>query len=120
MSTPVTHTLYYPWRIEAGEREVLSFPVLNGTTPFPIPGYTADCKIKDRPGGTVLYTFPAGLAVVSVDGLTVTLTVPPPISLAWTFRYGWWRLKVTEPTPADPLNPNIQRIANGPLLVVPD
>lgn len=114
-----TDTLEYEWRIEQGEREVLIFPVMSGNDPFPIVGWSADCVIKDRPGGNALYTFPPEYAAVSSDGLTVALTVPAPISAAWLFRAGWWRLKVANPD-FELNDPDVQRIAQGSLTVVPD
>lgn len=112
--TSAVDTVNYGWRIEQGEREALDVPVLDNGVPRVVTGWTIDAVIKDRPGGTVLYTFPA--SGISVAGHVVTLTVPGPVSAAWTWTVGWWRLKVTAPNP-DSANPETYRVTKGPFLV---
>jgi hypothetical protein len=113
-------TLDQVWTIEAGEREVLTVPVLDDTgAAYAITGWVVDACSKDRPGGTVLYTWPSNLAQVSGDGLSVVVTTPAPVSATWLFRSAWYRVKVRDPSsPVD--NPNVQRLLEGALIVSPD
>lgn len=114
-----TDTKIEPWRVEKGEREPLSFPVLqpNGTA-FPIDGWEVTATIRDRPGGTLLYTFPAGHAVVNSDENTVELLVPAPVSTAWTWWTGWYAVEISDPA-TDPDDPATYRVLAGPLVVDP-
>jgi hypothetical protein len=107
-------TTEYAWRVEQGERERLEIPVLDNGTPRDVTGWTVDAQIKTEPGGTVLYTFPA--SGIAIAGHLITLTVPAPVSAAWTWTVAWWRVVITEPNP-DPLNPDSQRVIKGPFLV---
>lgn len=110
-------TVEFAWRIEQGEREPLDVPVLDNGAPRDLTGWTIDAVIKDAPGGTVLYTFPP--AQVVVNGHIVTLIVPAPVSSAWTWTVGWWRMKITAPDP-DPVDPETHRVAQGAFLVERD
>lgn len=114
MTAPTNDTTEFVWRIEQGERERLVVPIENNGAPFNITGYSIDAKIKTEPGGTVLYTFPA--EDVTVDGSTIELIIPGPISAAWTFTVAWWRVVITAPNP-DPADPETHLVLKGPFLV---
>lgn len=119
MTSPNTDTRHWTWRVEAGEREAIDIPILQSddVTPQDLTGYTIDAKIKTRPGGTVLYTFP--LSQVIVEDNIITLVIPAPVSATWTWSVGWWRLKVTAPDP-DPADPETDRVIQGAFIVDPD
>lgn len=112
-------TTTFAWRIEAGERSEISFPVVDAdNTPVDVEGWTVDAKIRNRPGGTVLYTFPVDYVSIDSSG-TVTVTIPAPISASWAFTSGWYRVVITDPnSSAD--DPNAQRVVQGVLVVDPD
>lgn len=116
----IAETKTYPWRIEQGEYSSLTFPVVdsNGDL-FPIDGWTIDAKIRERPGGSVLYTWTSDLAVLDSDDNTVKLAIPGPVSSAWTFTTGWYRVKITN-TGAAPADATAFRILEGVLVVDPD
>jgi hypothetical protein len=107
-----------PWRVEKGERETLSFPILGGGEPFPIDGWTVTATIHDRPAGTLLYTFPAGQVVVDPDENAVQLTVPAPVSATWAWWTGWYSVFITDPN-TDLDDPATYRVLAGPLVVDP-
>jgi hypothetical protein len=115
-------TLNYPWRIEAGERERLSIPVLTEDgTPADLTGYTIDAVIRDRQGGVVIYEFPPEHVTVEVpedpeEPSAIVLLIPAPISAAWTWTIGWWRLLITAPV-VDPEDPDTHRIIQGPFTI---
>lgn len=112
-------TLEYAWRIEAGERERLSIPVLDEDgSAANLTGFTIDAKIKTAKGsGVVLYAFPPEHITVSAG--TVTLLIPGPVSAAWYWTVGWWRMVITAPNP-NPLDPDSNRVIQGPFVVDPD
>lgn len=111
-------TLDYVWRIEAGERERLSIPVLDEDDgPADLTGYIIDAQIKAFQGGAVLYTFPA--EHITVEGSAIVLLIPAPVSVQWPWRVGWWRVLITAPDP-DPDDPDTHRIIAGPFIVSPD
>lgn len=110
-------TTEYAWRVEQGEREVLEIPVLDNGVPRDVTGWTISAVIKTEPGGTTLYTFPA--EQINVVSNVITLTVPGPVSAAWTWTVAWWRLKITAPAP-DPDDPEAYRVIKGPFLVYRD
>lgn len=111
-------TRYFVWAVERGERERLTVPIFeaDGTTARDVTGYTVLAEILDRPSGTALYTFP--VEQITAEGTAVELRVPAPVSTAWTFTGGWWRLTLTPPD-ADPLDPDTQVVAHGPFFVRP-
>lgn len=110
-------TTYFCWRVEQGEKETLIIPVLDAeNSPFSISGWVVDAQIKTRSGGETLYTWPAEYAQVTDGDTAVTLTIPGPVSEAWTFRTGWYRVVVTDPG-SDPDNPTSERILQGPFVV---
>lgn len=120
MTSPASDTRVYTWLVEQGERETLTFPVLNEAgSPTVITGWTVDARIKDRPGGATLYTWPSNLAQITGGGSSVTLTIPGPVSAGWTWTTGWFRVKVTDPS-SDPADPAVHRIIAGPLIISPD
>lgn len=119
MTTASADTTTWTWHVEAGEREVLVIPVLDDTNEAAsITGWTVDAQIKTRSDGVTLYTWPAEYAEITDGGTTVTLTIPGPVSAAWMFRNGWYRVEVTDPN-SDPANPNVQRILQGPFELDP-
>lgn len=115
--TSAVDTAEYAWRVEQGEREQLEIPVLDNGVPRDLTGWTIDAVIKTEPGGTVLYTFPA--AQIVVDEHLIRLIVPGPVSAAWTWSVGWWRVLITAPDP-DPVDPETYRVVKGPFLVERD
>lgn len=118
VSTDVTE---YPWRVKAGQRNAMTFTILDDAddNPFPIPDWVVDAKIRAYPGGEVLYTWPDEFAQIVSAGLRVRLTIPKPVSLAWRFTNGWYRLVATDPD-SDPADPSSSRVIQGPLIVDPD
>lgn len=120
MTSASSDTTTWSWRIEAGEQEVLVIPVLDeDDAPFSIAGWTVDAQIKTRAGGETLYTWPAEFAQVTGGDTSVTLTIPGPVSEAWTFRTGWYRVVVSDPG-SDVDNPTAERILQGPFVVDAD
>lgn len=107
-------TREYTWRIEAGEREKLTVPLLDGGEPIDITGWSVKAVIKDRRGGALLYTFPA--EHVNINGSEVELTIPAPVSANWVWTVGWWHMEVTPPDP-NPLDPPTQIVVAGSFLV---
>lgn len=109
-------TTTFVWRVESGEREILTFSVqdADGDT-SPIPGWSVDAEIRRYPGGPLLYTFPTGDAELVGGGAGVRLTVPEDVSTAWTFTSGWYRVRVSDPASAPALN--AQRVLQGTLIV---
>lgn len=112
-------TTDYAWRVTADQREQRSFDVFEGSAEVDITGWDVDAKIRTRPGGLVLHTFPAERAVIEDDG-RVTCTIPAPVSAAWAWTTGWYRIKVTDPASPDPDDPARSRVLQGPLVVDPD
>jgi hypothetical protein len=118
VTNPQGDTLSFTWRLEQGEREQLDIPVLaDGVAEFDLTGWTVDAQVKTAPGGKTLYTWPPEL--IHISGHTITLLVPGPVSQSWGWTTGWWRVVVTEPSPADPADPDTFRIIQGSVLVVP-
>jgi hypothetical protein len=77
-----------------------------------------DAKIRNHPGGAVLYTFPVDYVSIDSSG-TVTVTVPAPVSAAWAWNSGWYRVVITDPnSSAD--DPNSQRVVQGVIVIDPD
>jgi hypothetical protein len=117
MTSAQTDTIEYVWTVEQGERERISFPVTRNGSPQDLTGWTIDAKIKTEPGGAVLHVFPQNM--INVDGDTIELTVPAPVSTAWTWTVGWWRVVITAPDP-DPADPESYRVIKGAFLVERD
>lgn len=115
-----TNTLYWPIRVEQGERKIEPFPIKLGDDPFDATGWAVDAKIKVRPGGPVLHTFSTGedgdARILADDGTKLQLTILPAVSMTWTWTTGWYRIKITDPNDAT----NIQRIVQGPFIVDQD
>lgn len=115
--TSSVDTTYFVWRIEQGEKETLIIPVYDASNSlFFIPGWTIDAQIKTRAGGETLYTWPAEYAQVTNGDAFVTLTIPGPVSAAWTFRTGYFRVVVSDPD-SDVDNPTAERILQGPFVM---
>ena len=94
--TALDAALKWPWLVEQGEDTTLFVPVLDGDgQPVNVSGWSVDAKVKDRPGGSVLYSFPSEGAVP--DGVRVKLTVPGAASSAFTFSRAWYRVLLTDP-----------------------
>lgn len=105
----------YTWRITQGTSERLLIPILDEAgAPFPVDGWTVDAKIKDEPGGVVLYTWPT--SGIAIDGAEVLLTIPAPVSAAWTWYAGWYRVKLTDPN-SPPDNPAVSRVLQGSIFI---
>jgi hypothetical protein len=118
--TSSVDTTYFVWRIEQGEKETLIIPVVDAANSlYFIPGWTIDAKIKTRAGGETLYEWPDEYAQITNGDAFVTLTIPAPVSDAWTFRNGWFRVVVSDPS-SDPDNPTSERILQGPFVVDAD
>lgn len=107
------------WPIVAGAKSQRAFDVLNSVdVGVDITGWTVDARIRSRPAGLVLHTFPTDMITVNSSG-HVVLVVPAPISKAWTWAIGWYRIVVTPPaSPVD--NPDASRVLQGPVVVYPD
>lgn len=114
-------TRTFAWRIEAGERETLTVPILDDAgQPFSIAGWTVDCKIRanHRRGATTLYTFPT--EGIAVNTTSVTLDIPAAVSASWNWELGWYRLKITDPATVTAGAPNTQRVLQGVFVVDSD
>lgn len=108
-----------PWRIAANTRETRSFDVLNGEDgDVTITGWTVDARIRTRPGGIVLWTFPAEFVSIETPG-TVVLTVPAPVSAGWAWTTGWYRIVVSDPASPEG-NPDASRVLQGVVVIDPD
>ncbi len=108
-------TPWWDWDITAAVLEQLRIPIVDDAgAPFAVSGWSADVKIKTRPGGDVLHTWTSG--DVQLAGTNVTLTVLPATSLGWRFVKGWYRVKIEHPTDAT----QVYRILQGRLTVAPD
>lgn len=107
------------WRITANQRETRTFDVFEGNLEVDVTGWDVDAKIRTRPGGLVLHTFPADRAVIDAGG-QVVLTIPAPVSAAWAWTSGWYRIRVSDPASPDPDDPAASRVLQGPLVVDPD
>ena len=110
-------TTQFVWRIEAGESESLTFPVLDEDDPFDISTWTVDAAIKSKPGGTVLYSFPP--SQITKGTTTVTLQLPPSATADWTRTTAWFRVKLIDPA-SSPTDPTTYRILAGPVVILPD
>ncbi len=107
------------WRVKADQREQRSFTVDDKAgAPVDVTGWDIDAKIRTRPGGLILHTFTAEYAEIDGDG-QVVLTIPAPVSAAWAWTEGWYRVKVTDPD-SDEDDPDRSRTLQGPLVVDPD
>ena len=114
----LSDTTDFAWRVEQGERETIHIPILDSdNAEYLIDGWEVDATIKDRPGGTVLYTWPG--EQITVNGNIIELVVPAAVSLTWTWTVGWWRVKITDPT-SDENDPTVYRVIQGPFVVEPD
>lgn len=108
------------WQINANAREQRTFDVLNGADDeVDITGWTVDARIRTRPGGITLHTFPDEMIEVDPSG-QVTLTIPAPTSAAWAWPTGWYRIRVEDPDSPDADNPDASRTLQGPVVVNPD
>lgn len=106
------------WRIPANARATRTFDVRNGPDDdVDITGWTVDAKIRTYPGGTLLYTVPAG--DITVTGSEVALVIPAPVSATWAFTNGWYRVRVYDPS-SDEDDPEASRVLQGPFVVDPD
>ena len=105
------------WRIKAGQREQRTFTVVDDATLVDVTGWQVDARIRSRPGGPVVYTFPA--EHVTTDGAAVTLTIPAPTSAVWTWPSGWYRCVLTAPA-GDPDDPQRSRVLEGVFVIDPD
>lgn len=115
MAAPAGTALVYNWTISQSELVKLQVPVTDGSgQAFDVTGWSVDAKIKDAPGGTVLYTW-SNINIV-VSGTTVTLIVPWTDSSTWTFTGGWYRVKIIHPTDSS----QVYRILQGIVQVQPD
>jgi len=103
------------WRVRQAAQERLVVPILKADgSPQDITGFAVDAKIKTEPGGTVLYTWP--LADLDIDGDELTLSIPAPVSAAWTWHAGWYRVKLTDPaSPAE--DPSVSRVLQGAIFL---
>lgn len=120
MTAPLgsSDTLTYPWRIEQGERDGIVVTVVDADgAPVTVDGWVVDAKVKAAPGGAVLYSWPADLAVAT--GTEVEVHVPVSVSSTWTFRRAWYRVKVTDPAGTTD-DPKVSRIVQGYLSIDPD
>jgi hypothetical protein len=112
-------TRLQPWRVEKGERDTATFPVLfPDNTPFPIDGWNVTATIWDRPGGTLLYAVPSPNVTVDPDENRIVLVIPAPVSAAWTWWTGWYQVDISDPS-SDPDDPSTYRVLNGAFVVDP-
>lgn len=115
----MAETTSAPWRIAANTKEQRSFDVLDGEQDsVDISTWTVDARIRDRPGGTVLWTFPAEFVAVNAPG-EVVLTIPAPVSAGWAWTTGWYRIRCYDPA-SDEDNPDASRVLSGPVVIDPD
>jgi hypothetical protein len=104
----------YDWHVRQATRERLIIPVLDDGEPATIAGWTVDAKVKTAPGGTVLYTWPT--SDIAIVGHEVILTIPAPVSAAWTWGTSWYRVKLIDPGSSVD-NPAISRVLQGALVL---
>lgn len=108
----------YTWRVSQGAQERLLIPIVDADgAPFPVDGWTVDAKIKTAPGGEVLYEWPPENVVI--DGPTVMLILPVPVSTPWSWLSAWFLVKLRDPNSSSE-NPAVSRVLQGTLLVDPD
>lgn len=112
-------TTEYVWRLPAGARDEITFPILESDeSSASVLGWDVDAKVRQYPGGPVLYTFPVELAHVVSGGTRVRLTLPAPITAAFRFSCGWWRVVVSDPA-SDVADPSASRVIQGLLVLDP-
>jgi hypothetical protein len=105
----------YDWRVKQDTRELLTVPIIDDSgDPFLLDGWVVDAKIKDRPGGVVLYTWPE--VDIYIDEDKVSLLIPAPVSRAWLWRAGWYRLKLVDPA-SSLTDPAISRVLQGAISI---
>jgi hypothetical protein len=110
-------TRLQPWRIEKGERESVTFPVLDvDGNPFPIDGWNVTATVRTRPNGALLYTWPSQNVTVDPDNNAIVLVIPAPTSTAWTFTTGHYSVQITDPG-SDPADPSTYRVLHGVFVV---
>ena len=120
MTAAGNDTRTFAWRVEQGERETLSIPIFSDPAEAEerdVTGWTVDAKVKTRPMGEVLYTWPA--EHVTIIGNDVELVLPGPVSAQWDWIVGWFRVRLTAPD-YDPADPDTSRVIQGPFAVDPD
>lgn len=106
------------WRVRANQRERRTFDVRSGPEDdIDVTGWTVDAKVRSRPGGTVLHTI--DIADITITGSQVAVVIPAPISAAWAFTTGWYRIRVVDPA-SDVDDPEASRVLQGPFVVDPD
>jgi hypothetical protein len=103
------------WRVERGERETATFPVLTGADLFPIEGWSVSAQILDR-DDELLYDFPTDHASVNPDDNTVQLLIPAPVSALWTWTTARYRVEISDPS-SDPADPATYRVLQGVLVL---
>jgi hypothetical protein len=111
-------TTFSVWRVEANEKHYRTIPVVDSNgNPNVVTGWTVDAKVRTRAGGEILYVFPEEHWEIQSD--LVILKIPAPVSAAWDWSLGWYRVVITDPN-SDAEDPDTQRIAEGPFIVNPD
>jgi hypothetical protein len=96
LTTTTGRCTQFDWLVEQDELIRLRIPVLDEAGAlFDVTGWTVDAKIKTARGGSILHTWTSG--DIDATGAYVTLTILPATSLAWPFRRGFFRVKVTNP-----------------------
>lgn len=104
------------WRLEAGEDASLAVPVEGDLV-----GWSATAVVRERPGGPLVYAFPAAdvaLELASPDPplpAAVRLTLPGSVShgLASVLATGWWFVQLVGPDGA-------RQVVSGLLLMSVD
>ena len=107
----------YSWRVTQGTRERLIIPVFRDGVAYDVTGWTVDAVIRAQAGGTLYYRWPTDL--VDVTGSEVTLTIPAPVSSAWDWTRGWYRVTLSDPsTPTE--DPDAWRVLQGEITIDPE
>jgi hypothetical protein len=114
-----TDTAQVAWRVKKGSRKTLSVPVVDlDGEPLPVDGWDVTATVLERPGETVLYTFPTEHIVIDTDENVVRLVVPAPVSAAWAWHIGFYLVIITDPA-TDPDDPATYRVLSGPFIADP-
>jgi hypothetical protein len=85
--------LTYHLVVNQGSNYVLTIPVLDGTTPVTVTGWTVNGQIRrQHDSATVLHTLS-----LTATGSSVILQIPAEVSSEWAWRVGKYDVELASP-----------------------